>query len=534
IGSITKSISYAYNLDGSVASVTYPSGRVISYDVTGAGRPNYAKDLANGINYALSTTYAPQGAVSSALEGQSGGFGGITWSASYNNRLLPTSFAATSTNGTALNLAFSYFANGNVSAVTNNRDTSRTQTFTYDNLDRLATGQSQATSGGNCWGHSFGYDRYANLTSISVTKCSAPMLSLSVNTQNRITNSGFTYDNAGNMTSDGVSSYSWNAENRLTSTAGVTYTYDGDGRRVEKSNEKLFWYGVNGEELFETDLSGNLIAEYIYLSGRVIARRDAAGAVYYFFADHLGSLRVITNATGQIQRDADFYPYGGERLVSGTLDDPHKFAGMEYESESGLYRTLYRQYSPTLGRWLSADPLGNCSGSCGGGTKSIFSVMPDFGETLGCTGSCGQAGALASPVRIGSGQHACTSNPQSLNLYAYVLNNPANLADPSGGYTLPACFFPNCSLARRGNWGLPLCFACYTCCLNMSGRSFGDCMRRCFFLPSWWWWWWPCVWNCVSHLYANISYCSYNFARCLTGTSGSGRVYVACCYPPPF
>ncbi len=62
----------------------------------------------------------------------------------------------------------------------------------YDTLDRLATAQSQATSGGDCWGQSFGYDCYANLTGISVTQCTAPAQSLGINTaNNRVTNTGY-------------------------------------------------------------------------------------------------------------------------------------------------------------------------------------------------------------------------------------------------------------------------------------------------------------------------------------------------------
>lgn len=386
IGSITKSISYAYNLDGSVASMTYPSGRVISYNVTGTGRPTYAKDLTNGINYALNASYAPQGALASLLEGQSGGFGGITRSGSYNSRLLPTSFSATSTNGTALNLAFSYFGNGSVSTVTNNWDTSRTQTFTYDNLNRVATGQSQATSGGNCWGQSFSYDRYANLTTISVTKCSAPVLSLSINTQNRITNSGFSYDAAGDLTADGTYTYTWNGENRLATAAGVTYTYDGLGQRVKKSNGTLSWYCCKGRLLATSDLSGNIISEYTYFNGQRIARRDgSSNAPYYIFSDRLGSYRTLTDSTGNVQGESDYYPFGGERVISSTVTDKFRFAGMEWDSEDGLNHTLYRQYTSAQGRWESPDPK-----------------------------------------RSGG------NNPQGLNLYAYVVDNPTNLTDPLG------------------------------------------------------------------------------------------------------
>jgi hypothetical protein len=71
--------------------------------------------------------------------------------------------------------------------------------YTYDELNRLATAQSQAASGGDCWGQSYGYDIWANQLSATVTKCSAYMLSLTFNTKNQISNSGFGYDAAGNF-----------------------------------------------------------------------------------------------------------------------------------------------------------------------------------------------------------------------------------------------------------------------------------------------------------------------------------------------
>ena len=63
---------------------------------------------------------------------------------------------------------------------------------------------------------------------------------------------------AENLTADGLLSYTWNGESQLASTAGVTYTYDGDGKRVKKSNGKLYWYGMAGEALTETELGGDL------------------------------------------------------------------------------------------------------------------------------------------------------------------------------------------------------------------------------------------------------------------------------------
>ena len=96
-----------------------------------------------------------------------------------------------------LNLSFSSNGNGNVSQVANGKDSTRTETITYDNLNRVSTAQSQASSGANCWGQSFSYDRYANLAAIASTQCPSPTLSLSVNAKNHVANAGFTYDPAG-------------------------------------------------------------------------------------------------------------------------------------------------------------------------------------------------------------------------------------------------------------------------------------------------------------------------------------------------
>ena len=100
-------------------------------------------------------------------------------------------------------------------------------------------------------------------------------MNLSINpNNNRVLNTGFTYDLAGNVLTDGSLTYTWNAEGRMVTTAGDTYTYDGDNQRVKKSNGKLYWYGLGGEVLAESNLSGTVTAEYIYFGGMRIARRD--------------------------------------------------------------------------------------------------------------------------------------------------------------------------------------------------------------------------------------------------------------------
>jgi RHS repeat-associated protein len=120
-------------------------------------------------------------------------------------------------------------------------------------------------------------------------------------------------------------------------------------------------------------------------AGKRIAWRDSSGNVYYYFADVLGSTRVVTNATGSTCFNADYYPYGQENDYTTTCSPTYKFTGYEFDSETGNYYAYARYYSPRLGRFLSADPMGGSGG-----------------------------------------------NPQSLNGYSYVLNNSTTLTDPLG------------------------------------------------------------------------------------------------------
>jgi len=168
--------------------------------------------------------------------------------------------------------------------------------------------------------------------------------------------------------------------------------YDGDGNRVQKSNGKLYWYGPGGEVLDESDASGNITDEYVYFAGLRIAHRDSSGNVYYYFEDHLGTSRIVTNATGTMCYDADFYPFGGERVYTNTCPQNYKFSGKERDAETGNDDFGARYYSSSLGRFTIGD----------------WSAVP-----------------VAVP-------YADMGNPQTLNLYAYVKNNPLRYTDPSG------------------------------------------------------------------------------------------------------
>jgi hypothetical protein len=108
--------------------------------------------------------------------------------------------------------------------------------YTYDELNRIKTAKTQATTGIHCWGETFAYDIWGNLLTIGGIQpeyngCTQENLSVSITAKNQI--SGNTYDDAGNMTfAPGMGSYAYDAENRMTSAGSLAFVYDGDGRRV--------------------------------------------------------------------------------------------------------------------------------------------------------------------------------------------------------------------------------------------------------------------------------------------------------------
>ncbi len=293
--------------------------------------------------------------------------------------------------------------NGNVFGITNYKDATRSQTFTYDALNRFASAQNAGTNcaatviGGKSeyWGNSYGYDAWGNLLNKSVTKCSAENLSVAALANNQLT--GYGYDAAGNMTSDPTDGITLNydQENRITGAAGYTYTYDADGNRVKKSNGTtgtLYWYMTPGI-VGESDVAGVLKSEYVFFGGERVARKDfPSNTVAYYFSDHLKTASVITDSAGNIKSESDFYPWGGELQFVNNDSNHYKFTGKERDSETGLDYFGARHYSNGLGRFIT----------------------PDWA-----------AKATAVP-------YAEFADPQSLNLYTYVRNVPTVNIDTDG------------------------------------------------------------------------------------------------------
>ena len=395
-GGATYSFSYSYNKAGALETQQYPSSLLVKTCYDAAGRIDEVSSTGTpAATYGSGFSYAPHGAIEELKLGNN-----LYEYRDYNNRLQPIEVGLGTFSGGSdkLKLEFTYGSsrnnNGNIlsQVITRPSLSALTQSYTYNSLNRLI---SAAESGaGTAWSRSYSYDIFGN-RAVSANRGlpTSPLMPTATtgfsSATNRLTLSGASYDNAGNLTGTPLGdTLAYDAENRLTgytlSSATTNYKYGPQGRRVQKLTPTT-------TETYVYDAFGKLAAEYSTAT-------PTSPGTFYRTTDHLGSTRLVTK---QDQSDAacfDFAPFGEEipdtlgsrssnACFAASFDGRHRFTGKERDPESDLDYFLARYYSGPMGRFLSVDP-----------------------ENAG----------------------ADPAFPQTWNAYAYVNNNPLKLVDPDG------------------------------------------------------------------------------------------------------
>jgi RHS repeat-associated protein len=258
-------------------------------------------------------------------------------------------------------------------------------------------------------------------------------------------NQGQGYDGSGNVTYDGVHQYLYDGEGRicevLNTVVGVTtaYLYDADGRRVAKGSATWgscdpsttgnsfqassdFVLGLSGEQVTEVNVSNNVPTGVAHTNawagGMLLATYDVDG-LHFYLTDPLGTRRAQTDYAGTREQTCQSLSFGDyETCIPAPTE--HLFTGKERDTESGNDYFGARYYGSSMGRWMS----------------------PDWS---------------ASPVGLPYGD---IQDPQSLNLYAYVLNNPLKNRDPDGHSCDPDTWDPKTNTLTAGAchldwWDLP-------------------------------------------------------------------------------
>jgi RHS repeat-associated protein len=279
--------------------------------------------------------------------------------------------------GTLYQASYGYDAAARVTSTSSTTDSLLNLSYGYDDRGRLlsvAGGQAQT----------FTYDALGNLTSNSQVGSYSY-----AGAAHKVTAAGagtYTYDAVGNTLSGGGRTLTWDAESRLrTVTRGTltaTFSYDPDGQRTAKTTTAgtTRYYG----KLQEKGVDGSRV-KYVYAGALQVAQVRPSGTSYVH-QDHLGSVRLLTNATGNVARRYGYAAYGQTVYDSGgATANAREFGGHEADADLGLVYMNARYYDAALGRFVSADTL-----------------VPDL------------------------------ANPQALNRYAFAYGNPISNLDPTG------------------------------------------------------------------------------------------------------
>ncbi|WP_183706589.1 RHS repeat-associated core domain-containing protein, partial [Marinobacter oulmenensis] len=355
-GPFAKTISYTYDAVGNIATYTNPEGvtyrytydlnsQVDSVDIPGAGLVNFS-------DYQWNQPTRIQLPGGSVIQRQYDGLQRMA-----ENTLLDPAQQS------LMNVVYGYDSVGNI------------------------TGQSSEHGD-----YSYGYDDLYRLTGADYPQAQ---------------NETFTYDGVGNRASyNGGDSWQYNDANQLTAKSDTTYQYNANGHMTQKTvgdettyyfydgQERLvrvensegnviarygfnplghrLWKEVGGVRTYffynesglvgEYTSAGDLIKEYQYASNSTwmtnpLFQRDS-GEVYFYQNDHLGTPQRMVAKSGAVVWKASYTAFGKATLFITTISNNLRFPGQYFDQETELNHNYFRDYDPTLGRYVQSDPIG--------------------------------------------------------------------------------------------------------------------------------------------------------------------------------
>ncbi|MEI8296614.1 MAG: RHS repeat-associated core domain-containing protein [Pseudomonadota bacterium] len=406
-------IGYAYNAIGAVDTVTYPGSTgspfVLKYIYSYGAAQQVKDNVAGTVFWSLSGTNDSALPTAEVLGNSVAVTSGYTpWTNDIVTRQEGTGGIANSLQ----DLAYQWDPNGNLLQRQDNKQT-LTEVFVHDAVNRLSSSTLNGATN-----LTVGYDAAGNITSKSdvgaydYTTAQGGCTYQSYAQPHAVRNAGggvYCYDANGNAISRGGGALVWTSYNLPSSITygsnSTSFNYNSSHQRWKQdanyAGTHEVTYYVGG--LMEKVTTGAGPTEYRHLipagngSAILTRRSNLTSSVYYTTSDHLGSGDLILSSTGTILAKESFTAFGARRGSNwqgipsiadySTFSSTTRrgFTGHEMLDSVSLIHMNGRVYDPTIGRFLSADPI-------------IQTIQVS----------------------------------QALNAFSYVMNNPLALIDPTG------------------------------------------------------------------------------------------------------
>lgn len=376
IGGKTYTTYYSYDLANRITEIIYPSGRYVdyTYDSSGYLTTVTTKPSSGGsvTTLASSITHKPFGPVSSFTYGNSEAL-----TRTFDNNYWLTNLTTTYSSTDVQNLDYGYDYAGNLTGITDNVNSGRSETYTVDDLNRLHTASgaygSYTYTFDNNGGMATKSDGTTTYTTTNVSSSNLPdHISDGTNTRS------FTWTSNGNMATDdrtfvggGAASFTYGGRNLLESmtvnSQGITYKLNAFGQRVSEAfsgNTTHYIHDIDGNVIAEADGStGTTTTEYVWMEGQLLAQIDGSGNIFYAHNSQVGAPQKLTDASRNIVWDQIVKPFGEVYSTpTSTTPTAWRFPGQYANANNSLSHNGARDYDSSGPFYVESDPIGLAGG----------------------------------------------------------------------------------------------------------------------------------------------------------------------------
>jgi RHS repeat-associated protein len=407
-------LQYAYTPAGNVSTITYPDGAVVDYVRDGKARIKEIGIRPNGgtrTTLLSNATYEPFGPATGWTYGN-----GRSLGRTYDRDYRPKSILDSAAGG--LSMGYGYNTVGDLTELKDGLFSINHAKYDYDTLSRLTVTRDGASSTPL---ETYGYDKTGNRSSVkrgTVTESYTYPV-----TSHRLTKVGTVaraYDAAGNTISIGGTArqFVYNANDRLSQlklsgTVKASYRYNSIGQRVATTEsatntiDTYTLYDEAGKWIGDYDAQGNAKQQAVWFGTAPVGLLVGSGisqTLKYVEPDHLGTPRAVIDPT----RNVAIWTWDAKSEMFGNSppnQDPDldgtafvfnmRFPGQRFDAASGLVHNYFRDYDPSIGRYIQSDPIGLSGGvstylyvnGAPGSLSDMYGLATGLIECARCVGS---------------------------------------------------------------------------------------------------------------------------------------------------